>query len=120
MMKKILIVEDERLLGRMLAKTLKDCGYQVCDVLASGEEAVAFARRVQVDAIVMDISLNGEMDGFEAACMLRKEHRAPIIFLTCFRSDEDMDRARKIRKSLMIDVFQDLHAVPRLLEMAVA
>jgi len=119
-MKKILIVEDERLLGRMLAKTLKDCGYQVCAVLASGEEAVAFARKVRLDAIVMNVSLKGNLDGFEAASMIRKEHRTPIILLTCFRSEEDMDRARKIKKSLMLDVFADPHTVPKALEMAVA
>ena len=71
MLKKILIVENERLIGKLLAKTLKSSGYQICNVVASGEEAVAFVKKVKLDAIVMDTILMGEMDGFEAATLIR-------------------------------------------------
>jgi len=40
-----LIVVDERLIGKLLAKTLKSSGYQICDMVASGEEVIAVAKR---------------------------------------------------------------------------
>jgi DNA-binding response OmpR family regulator len=120
MTKKILIVEDERLIGKLLAKTLKSSGYQICDVVTSGEEAIAFIKKEKLDAIVMDVLLMGELDGFEAASIIRKEHSIPIIFLTCF-SDEDVSlRAGKIERSSMIDTFDNLHEIQKVVEMAIS
>ena len=120
MIKKILIVEDERLIGKLLAKTLKSSGYQICDVVATGEEAIAFAKKEKLDAIVMDVLLMGELDGFEAASIIREEHSIPIIFLTCF-SDEDVSlRAGKIERSSMIDKFDNLHEIQKVVEMAIS
>jgi DNA-binding response OmpR family regulator len=120
MIKKILIVEDERLIGKLLAKTLKSSGYQICDVVASGEEAIAFAKKEKLDAIVMDVLLMGEMDGFEAATIIRKEHSIPIIFLTCFSDGDISERAGKIERSSMIDKFYNLHEIQKVIEIAVS
>jgi CheY-like chemotaxis protein len=120
MIKKILIVEDERLIGKLLAKTLKNSGYQICDVVASGEEAIAFTKKEKLDAIVMDVLLMGEMDGFEAASIIRKEHSIPIIFLTCFSDEDISERAGKIERSSMIDKFDNLLEIQKVIEMAVS
>jgi two-component system, response regulator PdtaR len=120
MLKKILIVENERLIGKLLAKTLKSSGYQICNVVASGEEAVAFVKKVKLDAIVMDTILMGEMDGFEAATLIREEHSVPIVFLTCFNDEDASRRAGKINRSAMIDKFDNLHEIQKAIEMAVS
>ena len=80
MIKKILIVEDERLIGKLLAKTLKSSGYQICDVVATGEEAIAFAKKEKLDAIVMDVLLMGELDGLRRPVSSGRSIPFPLFF----------------------------------------
>jgi len=120
MTRKILIVEDERLIGLLLTKELEKYGYQVCKVLASGEEAVAFAQKVKLDAIIMDIFLTGEMDGIEAAGRIRERNGVPIIFLTCFNDETLFKRAQKLEKVLIIDKFDNLHNVHEIIESVIS
>lgn len=55
----ILIVEDEVLVGMMLARNLEAAGFTVCAVVGTGEEAVAVALREHPGAVLMDVSLGG-------------------------------------------------------------
>lgn len=78
----ILLVEDERIISRMLRKMLEECGYNIVDSVASGREAIESAARNNPDLIIMDIMLEDEMDGVEAAAVIIKNHNCPIVFLT--------------------------------------
>lgn len=78
----ILLVEDERIISRMLRKILEECGYNIVDSVASGKEAIESAARNNPDLIIMDIMLEDEMDGVEAAAVIIKNHNCPIVFLT--------------------------------------
>jgi DNA-binding response OmpR family regulator len=62
---RVLVVEDELLLGEMAAEALRDAGYEVLTA-ASAEEAEVMLRNVSVDALFTDIDLGGR-DGFELA-----------------------------------------------------
>ena len=84
----ILIVEDEPALQETLAYNLKKEGYTV-EAVGDGRSALAFARRLKPDLIVLDIMLP-EMDGFEVARILRKEMTSAILMLTA--RDEDIDK----------------------------
>jgi DNA-binding response OmpR family regulator len=120
MTKKVLIVEDERLIGLLLTKELEKHGYQVCKVLASGEEAVAFAQKEKLDAIVMDVFLTGEMDGIEAAGRIRESIGVPIVFLTCFIDEDLFKRAQKLKGTRILDKFENLNKVHKIIESVVA
>ena len=63
----ILITEDEIMVARDLEQRLHKFGYQVADIVDTGEEAVQKAALLHPDLVLMDIRLNGEMDGIAAA-----------------------------------------------------
>ncbi|HLL79233.1 MAG TPA: response regulator [Ktedonobacteraceae bacterium] len=93
----ILVVEDERVIARLLKETLEVEGYQVVTVL-NGEDAVQFALRETPHLIILDLVLPG-MDGYEVACRLRNHHKTmhiPIIALSSFSELADKVHAFEI------------------------
>ncbi|CAO3426771.1 response regulator [Azospirillum endophyticum] len=90
---RILIVEDDRIVARDIQHQLSRMGHVVVGMSASGEEAVRLACSQQPDLVLMDIRLEGEMDGIEAARRIRDAHRIPIVFLTAYANDEIVHRA---------------------------
>lgn len=93
---KILIVEDEGLIAMDLKSRLQNLGYDVPHIALSGEEAVKKAREIQPDLVIMDIKLSGDMDGIEAADIIRVSCDIPIIFLTAFLDEALLRRAKII------------------------
>lgn len=90
---RILIVEDDRIVARDIQHQLSRMGHVVVGMSASGEDAVRMACSQQPDLVLMDIRLEGEMDGIEAARRIRNAHRIPIVFLTAYANDEVVHRA---------------------------
>ncbi|HPS57806.1 MAG TPA: response regulator [Spirochaetota bacterium] len=80
--KSIMIVEDERIISRMLRKIVEDEGYNLIDCVSSGREAISYAIEKKPDLVIMDILLEDEIDGIEAARMITADHECRIIFLT--------------------------------------
>lgn len=79
---KLLVVEDEIIIGEHLCMTLNGLGYRQIRLAANGLAAVEAARKDPPDLLFMDISLPGQMDGIQAACAILEIHPAPIIFIT--------------------------------------
>lgn len=92
---KILVVEDEAVIAADIADRLAAMGYQACDLVATGEEAVKVAGQNKPDLILMDIYLQGEMDGIEAAGLIRSMSNVPILFLTTYADTDLLERAKK-------------------------
>jgi diguanylate cyclase (GGDEF)-like protein len=90
----ILIVEDQAVIASDLEEGLIRCGYSVCGIAASGEEALDLARQHRPDLTLMDIRLQGDMDGIQAAEILRKELDMPVIFLSAHADGTTLKRAR--------------------------
>ena len=90
---KILIVEDEPVLALDLANKLRKLGYEVIDVVSTGELAVDLVKQVQPDLIFMDIKLKGAMDGIETAAQILQTKDIPIVYLTGFVDEETVERA---------------------------
>jgi DNA-binding response OmpR family regulator len=88
MPEKILIVEDEKALQETLAYNLTREGYEPI-VAGDGNTAIAKAREIHPDLILLDIMLPGK-DGFEVCRVLRQEMNTPILMLTA--RDEEIDR----------------------------
>jgi two-component system, OmpR family, response regulator len=85
---RVLVVEDEAKLARLVARGLREEGYAV-DVAERGEDAVWMAEATQYDAILLDVMLPG-VDGFEVARRLRgKEVWSPILMLTAREQLDD-------------------------------
>ena len=91
----ILIVEDELLIAKSIAKKLKKLGYNIAKIVASGKEAIQYASEASLDLILMDIAIKGKIDGIETANRIKKIVDTPIIFLTAYVNDETLNRASK-------------------------
>jgi len=91
---RILVVEDEPIVALDLQRRLENMGYHVPAVAASGEEALASADLAAPDLVLMDINLEGEMDGVETAERIRTHHRVPGIYLTAYSNDQTLERAK--------------------------
>ena len=92
--KKILIVEDERIVAMDIQNRLIDLGYSVCGSASSGEDAVKKASELQPDLVLMDIVLKGDMDGIDAAGQIRERFNIPVVYLTAFSDEKTLQRAR--------------------------
>src|SRR5262249_20299636 len=71
-------------------------GYIIAGWAAAGEKAVEQVAKIKPDLVLIDIILQGKMDGVEVAEHILKEHEIPCIFLTAHADDPTMKRARLI------------------------
>jgi two-component system, cell cycle sensor histidine kinase and response regulator CckA len=81
---RILIVEDERIVQLDLQQRLKRMGHTVVGITARGDEAIARARELKPDLVLMDVRLDGDMDGIQAARHIRGELGTPVVYVTAY------------------------------------
>ncbi len=91
---RILIVEDDMIVGTHISMLLTEAGYELLGVIPSGEAAVEQIRTSPPDLVLMDVNLKGRMDGVETAHMIYKEFRLPVIFLTANSDPQTFSRAK--------------------------
>ena len=94
--KRLLIVEDEPIIGLSIRKRMLREGYEVIGIEYTGEKAIETTNLQMPDLIIMDIRLMGELDGIEAARLINLNHEIPIIFITGFPEDEIKNRLHGI------------------------
>jgi PAS domain S-box-containing protein len=105
---KILIVEDEAITAMELEETLKKRGYDVIGTVSNGGTAIRVAKEKWPDLILMDIRIEGKMDGIETANQINQFHDIPIIFLTAYSDDVTLPRAIKTKShSYMLKPFNE-------------
>lgn len=91
---KILVVEDETIIAMELEDRLKELGYHVPAIIASGEEAIAMVPETKPDLILMDIMLKGELDGIQTAEKIGDLYDLPVIYLTANTDPATIERAK--------------------------
>lgn len=84
MRRRVLIVEDEAIVADDLEHQVRQLGYEVAGVAASGPEAIALAEENSPDIVLMDIQLQGAMTGTETANIIQRNTGAAIVFVTAF------------------------------------
>lgn len=110
---RILIVEDERIVAFNLQQRLAHMGYEVPGVAASGAEGLDMIERLAPDLVLMDIHIEGDMDGIDVAAKLMESPTVPVIYLTAYSEDSTLERARKTKPyGYLIKPFseRELHA----------
>lgn len=93
---RILIVEDEALVARDIAYRMGSAGYVVVGTVGEGSLAIEQMQNDKVDLILMDIMINGPLDGIQTAEIILKDHNVPIVFLTAFEDEATINRAKEI------------------------
>lgn len=111
MAKKVLIVEDEKLIGLMLAENVRELGCQVSQVVTNGRAAVHAVKNERPDAILMDISLAGSMDGIETAQAIKSMQDIPILFFTGYQDQQLLDRASSVKPFGIVDKLDTSEAI---------
>lgn len=91
---RIMIVEDEGLTAAYIQDVLENMGYVITSHEFSGEEAIESALKNKPDLILMDIKLQGRMDGIEAANEILKQMSVPIVYLTAHSDKAILERAK--------------------------
>lgn len=89
----ILIVEDELLIAKGLARKLKSLGYTVVGIVSSGIAAIEKVAETNPDLVLMDIVIKGDMDGIETAAKIHEQYGTPVIYLTAYADDSTLERA---------------------------
>jgi PAS domain S-box-containing protein len=90
----ILVVEDERVVASDIAESLARMGYDVVGTAASSSECFEHAEKRRPDLVLMDIRIEGPLDGIETARQLRSRFDVPVIFLTAFADEATVARAK--------------------------
>ncbi len=91
---KILVVEDEMIIGAKISMFLTELGYEVTGIIPRAEDALLQLEESVPDIALLDINLKGSMDGIALAQVLLTEHQIPVIFLTANSDDGTFQRAK--------------------------
>ncbi|MCZ7402758.1 MAG: response regulator [Candidatus Methanoperedens sp.] len=90
----ILVVEDEIIVADYIRKSLQNMGYSVPSIVSSGENAIKEIEKNNPDLVLMDIVLEGKMDGIEAAEIIRSRFNIPVVYLTANSEENILERAK--------------------------
>ncbi|MFM9968802.1 MAG: response regulator [Burkholderiales bacterium] len=111
--KRVFVVEDETFSSMILCRQLNQLGYVVCGTASQGDAALAGIESARPDIVMMDINLNGDMDGLEVARRLRETYPVPVVFLTAYTESEVVASASTVGAyGFLVKPFQEreLHA----------
>jgi signal transduction histidine kinase len=117
---RVLVVEDERIVALHLKQQLTKLGYAVVAVVASGDQAIEFLRQAHPDVVLMDINIEGDIDGIQTAALISAEDLTPVVYLTAYSEEATLKRAAATNPyGYLLKPFseRELHAT---LQMAIA
>ena len=92
----IFLVEDEAIVALDLRNILERIGYSVVGVVPSGEAALEKIKDLNPDLIIMDIKLQGSLDGIDTAAILNEKYNIPFIFLSAYSDEGIIERAKHV------------------------
>jgi DNA-binding LytR/AlgR family response regulator len=94
---KILIVEDDMIIGAKISMQLTNLGYEVTGIIPRGEEAIVHVTQNKPDIVLLDINLKGDLDGIETATKMQETASIPIIYVTANTDEATFNRAKETR-----------------------
>jgi CheY-like chemotaxis protein len=82
-----------------MQRTLTRSGYDICGWVSTGEEAVVKVKQEKPDLVIMDLILNGSVNGIEAAMEIRSRSDIPIVFITGYEEEKLIERIKSLKSS---------------------
>ena len=111
---RILIVEDERIVALHLRQQLTRLGYTVVGAATSGHQALLLITDQRPDIVLMDIHIEGDLDGIATANLIPAALHLPVVYLTAYSEEATLERARATKPyGYLLKPFseRELHAV---------
>lgn len=103
MSRRIMVVDDSRLVRVQLGDILQGTGYEIAAHCRNGEDAIAQYAQVNPDLVTMDIIMQG-MDGLDTAEIILKQHpEARIVMVSSLAYDDTFERAKAIGTKGFVD-----------------
>ena len=97
--RKILVVEDEKILASNIRKSLQKLGYSVSEITKSGEEAIKKVAETHPHVVLIDIYLDGEINGVHVADIIQNDFHVPVVYLT------DASEYKRLQKNQLSEPF---------------
>jgi len=95
MSKRVLIVEDERIVAEDIAQCLEESGYDIVGIANNSDRAVELAGEHYPDLILMDIVIQGEKDGVDTAHIIKERFGISVVYLTAYSQSKVIERAKE-------------------------
>jgi signal transduction histidine kinase len=92
----IMIIEDEAIIAKDIENILNNYGYSISGIFSKAEEALSSLKTKKPDLILMDVVLKGDLDGIEAAKIIKRDFNIPVIFITAYADDITISRIKKL------------------------
>lgn len=99
----ILIVENDLLVAEDTAMRIQNLGYKLSGMAASAEEAFAILEKSHPDIILMDIDIDGDLDGVQLAAAINEKRTTPIIYLTDLNDPRTLNRTQNLYPALFMN-----------------
>ncbi len=112
-MAKILVVEDESVVAWHVQETLQKLGHEVVKIATTGRDAILITAQTKPHLVLMDICLQGDIDGIAAAKTIYFELDVPVVYLTAHADEQTLQRATETSPfGYLVKPFQeaDLHS----------
>lgn len=91
----VLIVEDEIIIAEDIASYLETLGYNVIGIVDNATDALQKIKTLSPDLILLDININGPIDGVQVATIIKQDYKIPFVFLTAFTDKQTLDRVKQ-------------------------
>lgn len=96
---RVMIIEDDAITALELQNKLEMWGYEVPLIASYGKEAIEMLERNDVDLILADIAIKGDIDGIDAVKMIKEYYAIPVLFISAHADDETFQRAKEAKPS---------------------
>jgi PAS domain S-box-containing protein len=93
---KVLIVEDERIIAKDIESGLTGLGYDVVGFAQDSIDAISKVKSLRPDIVLMDVHIEGNIDGIETARIINSTYFTPVVFLTAYADEQTIDRAKEV------------------------
>jgi CheY-like chemotaxis protein len=119
-MRSVLVVEDEALIALDLACSLESLGYRVLGPASNGEDARRIALSENPDLLLMDVTIQGKVDGIDTARAITQDRPAKVIFLTALTDAVTRARAESLRPQAFLSKPCSIRQMQKILSEAFA
>lgn len=94
---RVFIVEDEAMIAQDIKEFLEDSGFEIAGIAYNGKSAKNQLKRLDLDAVILDIRLKGDINGIEVAHFINDQIHVPFIFLTSHGDQNTLNDAKAAR-----------------------